>query len=293
MRFLVTAAACAALGVCASDFARAQGPVREGLRRTGEIAVEGTRRVVEGTGQIARGVGEASAGTVRRTGEIAGNTLGVTPNTPIQAQGGANLAAIDQSRDARWRFNRHNGEWWYYTPQNTWMYHREGRWNEFAQDSFTPMNEGQLNQGPMMAGQQYSTGYRGLDQAQFNQNQQVRFDRNGRQFICDNGRAVYLDQMQGQSVQPPQQAQPAPAQPSGEHSVQRQSLSQGAQAPAQPIQQNAAPASSTPSAGFAAGGDVSRAPAGAEARTEAVGDPAAPREINNTPSPATYGAAEK
>jgi hypothetical protein len=118
MRSTIKIAALAAIGIGAADLASAQGPIREGLRRTGEAAANVTRGVAQGTANVARGVGEVAVGTARATGDA------LTPNTPFQARAGANLSAADQSRDARWRFARHNNEWWYYNPQNQWMYHR-------------------------------------------------------------------------------------------------------------------------------------------------------------------------
>jgi hypothetical protein len=104
---------------------------------------------------------------------------------------------------------------------------------------------------------------------------------------------VYLDQMQGHPGQQPQQLEPTPAQPSGEPSAVRQDLDQtGQSAPAQPLQQNAAPASTAPSVQGDAGAEVSENPSGPSAQSQSVGDPAAPREINNNPAPATYGATE-
>jgi hypothetical protein len=87
---------------------------------------------------------------VRGAARVTGAALGVTPNTPIQAQGGA---GIDNGREARWRFARHNGEWWYYTPQNNWMYHRNGQWNAFTANNFQPLNQNAMGQAQIAQGQ--------------------------------------------------------------------------------------------------------------------------------------------
>jgi hypothetical protein len=260
MKFLLTTATlCAAIS--AMNFAQADGPVRAGLRRTGEIAVEGTRRVVEGTAQAARGVGEAAVGTVARTGEAAGNIAAgtargvrngvdaLTPNTSVRTLGDR-LATMDQSRNARWRFARQDGEWWYYTPQNTWMYHRDGQWRAYDQASFRPLTQtqGQMVPGQLPQGQQHTTGYRGVPQQNLNN---------------------------------------APA-PTDQGAIQGDQLQT-----VQPIPQNAAPVTSGAYYRGSSGGEVSRVPSGSYSRTQAVGNPAAPREINNNPSPATYGAVEK
>jgi hypothetical protein len=239
---------CAAIG--AANFAQADGPVRAGLRGVGEIAVEGTRRVVEGTAQAARGVGEAAGNIAAGTAQGVRNGVdAVTPNTSIRPLGG-NLARMDQSPSARWRFARQNGEWWYYTPQNNWMYHRDGQWHAYDQASFRSLdqNQGQMAQGQMLDGQQHTTGYRGVPQQNLN-NAPAPLDQG----------AIQGDQLQ----------------------------------PVQPIPQNAAPATSGAYYRGSSGSEVSRVPSGSYARTQAAGNPAAPREINNNPSPATYGAVKK
>jgi hypothetical protein len=298
MRSAIKIAAFAAIGVGAANLAMGQGPIREGLRRTGEATANVARGVAQGTANVARGVGQAAAGTVRATGDV------LTPATPYQARGGV---GIDNSRDARWRFARHNGEWWYYGDNNQWQYHRDGQWQQFSQDNFQPLNQNQqLVQGEQFQGQHMS-GYRG-DQGQFvdqGMQQQVRHDQFGRAYICENGRPVYLDQGQGQVMQG-QQFSPTPAIPQ-EHSVARQNLDQqnlnqqgSAQLPTdQSIQaapSAAVPATPAPAASGQISGDasaeVSTAPAGPDTSSQAQGDPAAPREINNNPTPQTQGATE-
>jgi hypothetical protein len=325
MRSAIKIAAFAAIGVGAANLAMGQGPIREGLRRTGEATANVARGVAQGTANVARGVGEAAAGTVRATGDV------LTPATPYQARGGV---GIDNSRDARWRFARHNGEWWYYGDNNQWQYHRDGQWQQFSQDNFQPLNQNQqFVQGEQFQGQHMS-GYRG-DQGQVvdqGMHQQVRHDQFGRAYICENGRPVYLDQgqmqgqaMQGQAMQN-QQFSPTPAMPQ-EYGAARQNLDQqtldqqnldqqtfeqqrldqqnlnqqgSAQlqtdqsiqaAPSTAVPATPAPAASGQIRGDASA-DVSTAPAGPDTGSQAQGDPAAPREINNNPTPQTQGATE-
>lgn len=260
MRKAITIAALAAIGIGAADLALGQGPVREGLRRTGEAAANITRGAAEGAVNAARGVGEVAAGTLRATGDA------LTPGTPHQARPGANLSALDAGRDARWRFSRHNGEWWYYTPDNQWMYHRDGDWRQFSQDSFEPSapaaTDSQLAHADAASdAREHSTGYRGVDPGQpdqsqaheqpvmhhgASQTQEVRYDRCGRAFICENGRPVYLHdgdvhgQQQGAAQADPGQS-PTPAVPE-EHSAARQNLDQpssGEPTPATPAEAGA------------------------------------------------------
>jgi hypothetical protein len=220
MRFLVTVVTCLALAAWADARAQAQGPVREGLRRTGEVAAQGVRGAAQGTAAVARGVGQAAvdvgqaaANTVRGTARVTGNALGITPSIPYEAR-------IDQSRNARWRFSRQNGEWWYYTPQNNWMYHRNGQWLSYEPNTFTPLNQGQFNQQQMAQGQaqiqgqaqlapgqQYSAGFRGAAQAPTNQHAQPAAQPQGHQ--AANPQATQPQGQQG--VQPQSGEAPAPA----------------------------------------------------------------------------------
>jgi hypothetical protein len=211
MRTFLVASCCLALGLSVTSTASAQEPVRQGLRRAGEIAVEGAGRVVQGAADVTRGVVGGAADVTRDVVQgtargVAATADALTPNIPLQARAGANLSAADARRDARWRFQQHNGEWWYYTPNNQWMYHRDGRWNDFAQNTFQP--------NPAFAGQ-YGTGYRGMEQGQSpdqgytqqgyaDQGYQTQGpayvlhrDANGREFICENGRRVYVNSQPG------------------------------------------------------------------------------------------------
>lgn len=231
MRLFIASVSCLAIGVAAAaNTAAAQGPVRQGLRRTGEIAAEGTRRVAEGAGAVVRGAGEAAVDVTRGAGQaavgvaegaanagravvggaargLAAGVDAITPGIPWQARVGANLQARDLDRNARWRFQHRRGDWWYYSPENAWMYQRDGRWNQFSQDTFTP--------NPTFAGE-YATGYRGVEgqQAGMESTQdpnaevgayasgpayRLYVDTNGREYICDHGQRVYVDAGQGSS----------------------------------------------------------------------------------------------
>jgi hypothetical protein len=235
MRKFLIAASLAALTLTPA-WAFGQGPVRQGLRATGEAAAQGTRAVVRGTGRVLQGTADATrnviGGTVDATGRVIGGAVdgtravvggtarglaagvsAITPNLPVQARAGATLSDADRAHDARWRFAQHNGEWWYYGPQNSWMYHRDGQWNQFQQDTFAA--------NPAYSGG-YATGYRGTEgaiqgDAQYqgqNEGQyasngrtyQLHHDQQGREYICDNGQRVYFDDgQQGQSYDAGQQ----------------------------------------------------------------------------------------
>jgi hypothetical protein len=110
-------------------------------------------------------------------------SVGLTPERPMQARPGVRLSDADNARDARWRFTQHNGDWWYWTPNNTWMYQRDGDWNRFAEDTFTP--------NPAFQGQ-YAAGFRG-ETTTFDPAQMVFVDSGGRAVICQSGRVAFMD----------------------------------------------------------------------------------------------------
>jgi hypothetical protein len=60
--------------------------------------------------------------------------------------------------DQQWRFTFHNGEWWYWLPENRWVYWRDNRWNDYNPQTFTYRNNGGAAFVP--AGQ-VVTGYSG------------------------------------------------------------------------------------------------------------------------------------
>ena len=141
-----------------------------------------------------------------------------TPSIPAQTTVRSDSNAQVDS-NAQWRFQRQNGEWWYYTPGEDWMYHRNNQWNNYDVSNFQ-------RQGGAYGGNagalQYRSGYRGLadDQAgaqgygqnrpydaQNNGNNSqsnsegivasqpsywLQHDSCGREYICMNGSRVYV-----------------------------------------------------------------------------------------------------
>ena len=280
MRRLLITAAVLGIGAASVGAASAQGPVRDGLRRTGEIAVDGTQRVIQGTGQAARNVGEATLNAAGATARgVRQGVDAVTPGVPLQARAEARLTPAEQRRDAQWRFARHNNEWWYYSPENRWMYHRNGDWNEFAEDRFEPLPAtGQPTE--------HSVGYRGVDdRSQANKPQvahhgshhavaqQVRTDRWGRQYICENGRPLYLDHLNAD-------LQPA------DHHLNQPTPANGTTDYAPPRPAEAGPIDA-PTAASESQAELQSRGVPTDGSADAAGNsPEAPREINNNPNPA-------
>ena len=302
MRRLLTTAAVLGIGAASVGAASAQGPIRDGLRRTGEIAVDGTQRALQGTGQVIQGTGQAARNVGEATLNAAGATArgvrqgvdAVTPGVPLQARAEARLTPAEQRRDAQWRFARHNNEWWYYSPENRWMYHRNGEWNEFADDRFEPLPAtGQ----PM----EHSVGYRGADQPEHaGQPEQagahaqhhaaashaaphVRTDRWGRQYICENGRPIYLDHSESH-VQP------------ADHDLKDPDLKESAPterttnyAPPTPAEAGSAEpqAMAPPTPASESQAELQARGVPTDGNADAAGNsPESPREINNNPNPA-------
>jgi hypothetical protein len=46
--------------------------------------------------------------------------------------------ASSSDRNARWRFKRHRGEWWYWSPNERWFYWRDGDWQAYDARTFQP-----------------------------------------------------------------------------------------------------------------------------------------------------------
>lgn len=138
----------------------AQGPIREGARRTGRAVAEGTEAAVEGTRRVIRGAGEVAAGTARGTAEAARRLTG--RETRYDAQGRPYYV------DAEGQYQYAEAEGQAQLPREQYQSGYRGV-------------QGQPMRGD--AGQGYT----------------VFTDRCGRQFICVNGRRSYIDQQQQQA----------------------------------------------------------------------------------------------
>lgn len=40
----------------------------------------------------------------------------------------------------KWRYVFHNGEWWYWLPENRWVYWRNNKWNDYNPRTFISSN---------------------------------------------------------------------------------------------------------------------------------------------------------
>jgi hypothetical protein len=79
------------------------------------------------------------------------------------AVGNVNAADRNNARTTNpdaWRMVRHNNQWWYYTPQNQWMYHNNNAWTNYDSQTYVgPTYSYDTRRGFM--GRRYVSGYRG------------------------------------------------------------------------------------------------------------------------------------
>jgi len=75
------------------------------------------------TGQNARNDGETVGGA-----GIAGSAAQQYTNPTGPATGNSTQATSQAPNLERWRFQRHDDLWWYYTPQRTWSVFQGNRW---------------------------------------------------------------------------------------------------------------------------------------------------------------------
>lgn len=132
MRVLFTGSVCA-LMLATAGAVKAQEATTENAAATnaGEATADGAvsedgQGVV---GEIAQGVAEIADG-VR---DVADGDRASHDSSANQDQGSQAHQSVDgqSDRNARWRFVRHHGEWWYYTPDQQWLFHRGGQWHTF------------------------------------------------------------------------------------------------------------------------------------------------------------------
>ena len=57
---------------------------------------------------------------------------GKTINVSVFLNTNNTARAVDPTADNAWRYKHQNGEWWYYTPDEKWLVHRNGQWVSFT-----------------------------------------------------------------------------------------------------------------------------------------------------------------
>jgi gas vesicle protein len=113
------------------------------------------------------------------------------PDLLRQGQGGDNSSSRLNPGDSQrgpninigndnWRMVRYNGEWWYWTPQNTWMFHRDNNWQAYEAGTFRPL-------------QRYRTAFRGLNQNMDERREARDVIRDQRQDVRDTARDTRME----------------------------------------------------------------------------------------------------
>jgi len=74
---------------------------------------------VGGTAPVTGGISTVPGGPIANP-SLAGS--GMTNHVGVNNQVRANVQTQD------WRMLLDNGRWWYWTPQNSWMYYNNGNW---------------------------------------------------------------------------------------------------------------------------------------------------------------------
>jgi hypothetical protein len=66
---------------------------------------------------------------------VAAATLSVAG--AAQAQYASTNVGVQANND--WRYTWHNGQWWYWTPENRWMIHYNGSWAPYSPSTYAAM----------------------------------------------------------------------------------------------------------------------------------------------------------
>jgi len=66
---------------------------------------------------------------------VAAATLAVAG--AAQAQYASTNVGVQANND--WRYVWHNGQWWYWTPENRWMIHFNGSWTPYSPQTYAAM----------------------------------------------------------------------------------------------------------------------------------------------------------
>jgi hypothetical protein len=119
------------------------------------------------------------------TGQNGFGTQGVAGQNALN-QGQANTNATNNNR-----MTYYNGQWWYYSPNNSWMYYRNNSWYPYSAEQSTP----------------YTTGYRGTASSG-----QSRFytDENGMRYRRDYSPNTSGMNMSGSAGTQSQSGMPGP-----------------------------------------------------------------------------------
>jgi hypothetical protein len=86
------------------------------------------------------------------------------PSVNVGVPGNGNVGAAANPSDNQWRYRWHNNNWWYWTPENRWIYRNGNAWVNYepavaAVPAVVNANQPAVGYTPGPYG--YTTGYRG------------------------------------------------------------------------------------------------------------------------------------
>jgi hypothetical protein len=124
---------------------------------------------IDAQGPAGRGV-DVNVDPSRRGADIGINAGGNRVGIDTQRDGNRTNQQALRNNPNDWRFSYYNGEWWYWLPNNSWVFYRDNRWNPYQADEYRPFSR-------------YTTGYRGT----LNNNTNAAFytDEYGRRYRRD------------------------------------------------------------------------------------------------------------
>ena len=183
------------LSPCSAALAQS-GPLREGARRTGEAVVEGTRDAVRGTrnaigraGQATRNAARTTVGATRgalnrdASANLNGNSNAGAQAGSAQTQSSVDLNAHQDQINANGQIGGQT-----YDPNGQGLYAAGYRGLDTQGINANP-NKSDKSQEYQQPGQGQAN-YRG-------RSYRLRFDAQGREFICVGGHPVYFDNQSG------------------------------------------------------------------------------------------------
>ena len=66
--------------------------------------------------------------------------LGISTARAADKAADASQAKSQAKSQNQWRFVLHNGEWWYWLPENRWVFWRNNKWNDYNPRTFMALN---------------------------------------------------------------------------------------------------------------------------------------------------------
>ncbi len=170
--------------------------IQRGVRQLGSDTVQLTRQGLQNQTQNLRNTLPGQQRFDGRIGANASTFVDVdTPQIPARAQADAEFNA-QADRDARWRKIRHNGEWWYYSPEGNWMYMRDGQWNRYDDQNFQRPNADGTYTANYRDGSSNGDMWRQDGRSVY----RLQTDSQGRQYIRLNGQQIWVGSDAGASV---------------------------------------------------------------------------------------------